>query len=421
MISKRLNCIAVGIIAILLSTSCGKTINTVQDIHFDKDGICLDSTKATFAAVPPTALGFFVEVSGSMNGFFRSNQATRFKKDVWSIVSNFGGNDVFVLSNAGTVSGTYSVDQFRDRMNKGAFVSNQETMVPTMIDSILENLDYKNGQCAVLISDMKYSPDRQRDKKVLLDQYQSDIRNKIGKHPGISVCLIMATSEYLSANNSVLAEQSPYYYVIFGKDENVAFMRNCIATLLDDNGDYRESIEMGFDYLAPSYSFGIPENAFQYLSEPNKPEPTFIGYDTDFMDTCTVKVKINLTNYRWIITDENVLRNNLSVKSCYGSKVMLGDISLDVTNHLNREFERKATATVEFKISDMIATESDVIEWTLNHPDQVVSSEFTDIISCPTESDLSGSFSVDRFIGGVFNAMQNKWDTTPNRILISKN
>lgn len=149
MISKRLNCIAVGIIAILLSTSCGKTINTVQDIHFDKSGICLDSTKATFTAVPPTALGFFVEVSGSMNGFFRSNQATRFKKDVWSIVSNFGGNDVFVLSNAGTVSGTYSVDQFRKRMNQGAFLSNQETMVPTMINSILENLDYENGQCAI--------------------------------------------------------------------------------------------------------------------------------------------------------------------------------------------------------------------------------------------------------------------------------
>ena len=412
---KRLNFILVTCIAIALAVSCGKTYNTVQDVHFDKAGISLDSTKVTFTAVPPTALGFFVEVSGSMNGFFRSNQATRFKKDVWSIVSNFGGNDVFVLSNAGTVSGTYSVDQFRTKMNQGAFVSNQETMVPTMIDSILENLDYENGQCAVLISDMKFSPVKQKDVKVLCDQYQDDIRNVIGRYNGIALSLIMATSEYLSANNSVLAEESPYYYVIFGKDKNVAFMRNCIATLLDDNGDYRESIEMGFDYLSPSYSFGIPENALQYLSE-----PTFIGYDTDFKDTCTVKVKIDLTDYRWIITDENVLRNNLSVKSCYGSKVTLGDISLDVTNHLNREFERKVTATVEFKISDMIATESDVIEWTLNHPDQIVSSEFTDIISSPTESDLSGSFSVDRFIGGVFNAMQNKWDTTPNRILISK-
>ena len=415
MLSKRLNFILTGFIVIALTASCGKTFNTVQDVHFDKAGISLDSTKAVFTAVPPTALGFYVEVSGSMNGFFRSNQATRFKKDVWSIASNFGGHDVFVLSNAGTVAGTYSVDQFRTRMNQGAFVSNQETMVPTMIDSILENLDYENGECAVLISDMKYSPERQKDVKVLLTQYQSDIRNKIGKYKGIAVCLIMATSEYLSASNSVLAVDSPYYYVIFGKDENVAFMRNCIATLLDDNGDYRESIEMGFDYLSPSYSFGIPDNAYQYLSE-----PTFIGYDTSFKDTCTVNVKIDLTNYRWIITEEHILRENLSVKSCYGSKVEVGNISLDVTNHLNREFERKATATVEFKISDMIATESDVIEWTLNHPDQIVSSEFTDIISCPTESDLSGSFSVDRFIGGVFNAMQNKWDTTPNRILISK-
>lgn len=404
-----------GFMAITMMSSCRKTYNTVQDVHFDKAGYCLDSAKTEFAAVSPAALGFYVEVSGSMNGFFRSNQATRFKKDVWSVVSNFGGNDVLVLSNAGTVSGTFPVNQFRTKMNQGGFVSNQETMVPTMIGTILDNLDYQNGQCAVLISDMKYSPEKQKDVKVLVDEYQSDIRNIIAEYPGIAVCLILATSEYLSANNSVLSEESPYYYVIFGKDENVAYMRNCIATLLDDNGDYRESIEMGFDYKSPAYSFGIPDNSLQLMDQ-----PTFIGYDTDFNDTCTVKVKIDLTDYRWIITEEDVLREHLSVKSCYGSKVSVGNIKLDVTNHNNREFERKAVATVEFKIYDMFATESDVIEWTLNHPDTVVSSQFTQMISCPTESDLTGSFSVDRFISGVFNAIQNTWNTTPNRILISK-
>ena len=350
-----------------------------------------------------------------MNGFFRSNQATRFKEDVWSIVSDFGENDVFVLSNSGTVSETLQLDRFRAKMNQGGFVSNQETLVPTMIGTILDNLNYRNGHCAVLISDMKYSPENQKDVSVLLTQYQSDIRNQIGNYPGISVCMIMATSEYLSAGNQVISEESPYYYVIFGRDDNVAFMRNCIATLLEDNGDYRESIEMGFDYKSPAYSFGIPDNCLQLMEE-----PTFIGFDTDFSDTCTVEVKIDLTDYRWIITDENILRECISVKSCYGSKASLGDIKIKVTNHNNREFERKAEATVELKIYDMIATESDVIEWTLSHPDQLVSSDFTQLISCPLESDLSGSFSVDRFIGGVFNAIQNKWDTTPNRILISK-
>lgn len=399
----------------LFFVSCTKTINTVNDPHFDKKGICLDSLKAPFIAKAPKALGFYVEVSGSMNGFFRSNQATGFKKDVWSIVSNFGGNDVLVLSNEGTVAGTYNVQNFRTKMNQGGFVSNKETLVPKMLNTILQNLNFENGECAVLISDMKYSPERQRDVKVLLSQYQDDIRNELGQYPGLAVCLIMATSDYLTANNRVAAEESPYYYVIFGKDENVAFMRNSIATLLEDNGSYRESIEMGFDYKSPAYTFGIPDNALQLFNE-----PTFIGYNTNFSDTCTVKLRIDLTNYRWKIADESILRDYLSVKATYGSKVSIGNITLDVTNHLNRGFERKATAIVDLKVFDMFATESDVIEWTLNHPDQLISNDFSQIISCPTESDLTGSFSVDRFIGGVFNAVQNEWDKTPNRILVSK-
>ena len=416
MIRFRINkALSAMLIATICVVSCGRTINTVQDVHFDKSGYCLDSLKESFSAVAPSALGFYVEVSGSMNGFFRSNQATKFKKDVWSIVSNFGAPDVFVLSNAGTVAGTYSGAQFRSKMNSGGFVSNQETLVPTMINTILDGLDYENGECAVLISDMKYSPERQRDINVLLTQYQTDIRNEIGKHKDIAVSVILATSEYLAANNNVVAEESPYYYVIFGKAENVAFMRNCISTLLEDNGDYGESIETGFDYKAPVYSFGIPDNALQLFDE-----PTFTGYDLNYSDTCTVKIKVDLSDYRWIITNEDVLRELISVKSSYGSNVKVGNIKIDVNNHADKELKRRAIAEFEIKVYDMFATESDVIEWTLNHPEYRTSQWFTDIISATAENDYSGSFSMDRFIAGVFNARQNTWDNTPNRILISK-
>ena len=212
------------ILGTLFLTSCSNPVNTVNDSHFSEDGHCLDSLKEHFIAEAPKALGFYVEVSGSMNGFFRSNKATRFKKDVWSIVSNFGGNDVRVLSNAGTVAGTYSVNDFRSRMNSGGFVSNQETLVPIMLKTILDNLNLNEEQCAVLISDMKYSPERQQDVKVLLTQYQADIRNVIGQYPGLAVSLIMAKSDYLAANGSTITEDSPYYFLILGKDKNVAYM-----------------------------------------------------------------------------------------------------------------------------------------------------------------------------------------------------
>ena len=367
-----------------------------------------------FSVEKPSALGFYVEVSGSMNGFFRSNKATRFKKDVWSIVSNFGGNDVSILSNAGTVAGTYSVNDFRAKMNSGAFVSNQETLVPTMLKSILENLRFDEGQCAVLISDMKYSPEKQKDVKVLLTQYQTDIRNVIGKFPGLAVSLIMAKSDFLAADGSTHTEDSPYYFLILGKDKNVAFMRNSIATLLEDYGDYGDCIETGFDYKAPIYSFGIPDNALQFVDQ-----PTFTNFDVQYSDTCKVVLNIDLSNFRWLITNEDAFKESLAVKSCYGSSVSIGRVSIDVNNHFNKELKRKATAKVELKIYNMF-TESDVIEWTLNHPDYSVTLDFTNIMSATAENDYTGSFSVDRFVSGVFNAIQNHWDETPNRILISK-
>lgn len=394
--------------------SCSPPVNTVSDSHFTDDGYCLDSTKESFFAEKPSDLGFYVEVSGSMNGFFRSNKPTRFKKDVWSIVSNFGGNDVRILSNAGTIAGTYPVNDFRHRMNSGAFVSNQETLVPTMLKSILDNLNYDEGECAVLISDMKYSPERQKDVKVLLTQYQADIRNVIGQYTGLAVSLIMAKSDYLSANGDIVTEDSPYYFLILGKDKNVAFMRNCIATLLEDYGDYGDCIEAGFDYRASAYTFSIPDNVLQLFDQ-----PTFTNFDVLYSDTCKVILNIDLSNYRWLIADEEVFRENFSVKSCYGSSVRIGKVSIDVNNHFNKELKRKATAKVELKIYNMF-TDSDVVEWTLNHPDYSVTLDFTNIMAATAENDYTGSFSVDRFVSGVFNAIQNHWDETPNRILISK-
>ena len=95
----------------LCFVSCSSPINTINDSHFDENGIYLDSLGATFQAIMPTSLDFYVEVSGSMNGFFRANKATAFKTDVWAIVSNFGSPGVSVLSNTGTQATKYTGDQ----------------------------------------------------------------------------------------------------------------------------------------------------------------------------------------------------------------------------------------------------------------------------------------------------------------------
>lgn len=407
--------LAAFITSLCFVSCCSSPINTINDPHFDENGIYLDSLGATFQAIMPTSLDFYVEVSGSMNGFFRANKATAFKTDVWAIVSNFGSPGVSVLSNTGTQATKYTGDQFRSRMNSGSFVSTAETQVPTMLESILSKLDYENGAVAVLISDMKYSPVGNKALPVLLQQYATDIRNIVGKYPGNAYSLIGAYSESLDAKGNVACEKSPYYYLVVGKDVCVAEVRNCITTILSDRENYLDNIETGFDYKRPAYGFGVPDNVIQLDNE-----PTFYNYDVSYSDTCKVVLNLDLSDFRWLVaSDENVLRECLKVKAAYGSEMEIGKINISTNNHNQKKLERLAIASVELKLWNM-PMESDVIEWSLEHPEYSVTDTFMQIQNAGTEADLTGSFSLANFIQGVFQAVQNHWDQEPNRILISK-
>ncbi len=404
-----------ALIASFCFVFCSSPINSINDPHFDENGVYLDSLGATFQAVMPTSLDFYVEVSGSMNGFFRANRTTAFKTAVWAIVSNFGSPGVSVLSNSGTQATKYTGDQFRNKMNSGGFVSTAETQVPAMLESILSKLDYENGAVAVLISDMKYSPVGNRALPVLLQQYATDIRNIVGKYPGAAYSLVGAYSEFLDARGNVTCEKSPYYYLVIGKDVCVAEIRNCITTILSDREDYMDNIETGFDYKRPAYGFGVPDNVIQLDNE-----PTFYNYDVSYSDTCKVVLNLDLSDFRWLVaSDEDVLRECLKVKAAYGSEMEIGKINISTNNHNQKKLERLAVASVELKLWNM-PMEADVIEWSLDHPEYSVTDTFMQIQNAAAEADLTGSFSLANFIQGVFQAVQNHWNQEPNRILISK-
>ena len=404
-----------ALIASFCFVFCSSPINSINDPHFDENGVYLDSLGATFQAVMPTSLDFYVEVSGSMNGFFRANRTTAFKTAVWAIVSNFGSPGVSVLSNSGTQATKYTGNQFRNKMNSGGFVSTAETQVPAMLESILSKLDYENGAVAVLISDMKYSPVGNRALPVLLQQYATDIRNIVGKYPGSAYSLVGAYSEFLDARGNVTCEKSPYYYLVIGKDVCVAEIRNCITTILSDREDYMDNIETGFDYKRPAYGFGVPDNVIQLDNE-----PTFYNYDVSYSDTCKVVLNLDLSDFRWMVaSDEDVLRECLKVKAAYGSEMEIGKINISTNNHNQKKLERLAVASVELKLWNM-PMEADVIEWSLDHPEYSVTDTFMQIQNAAAEADLTGSFSLANFIQGVFQAVQNHWNQEPNRILISK-
>ena len=404
-----------AIAASLFWISCSSPINSINDPHFDENGTYLDSLGATFQGIMPSSIDFYVEVSGSMNGFFRANRPTAFKTDVWAIVSNFGSPGVSVLSNTGTQATKYTGDQFRSRMNSGGFVSTASTQVPAMLETILSGLDYENGAVAVLISDMKYSPVGNKAMAVLLEQYATDIRNIVGKYEGVAYSLIGAYSEFLDASGNVACEKSPYYYLVIGKDVCVAEIRNCISTIIFDRNNYLDSIETGFDYKRPAYGFGIPENCLQFDEE-----PTFYTYDPSYSDTCAVNLNIDLSDFRWLIaSDEDTFRECLKVKTAYGSDVEIGKVNIVIDNHYQKNLERRAVASVELKLWNM-PMDADVIEWTLNHPEYSMTETFMQIQNASEEKDIAGSFSLSNFIQGVFQAVQNTWCKEPNRILISK-
>ena len=400
----------------ILCISC-TDVNTNNDPHFDKEGCLIRDTLDTdsFKLVHPNKIKFFVEVSGSMNGFFRANAPTKFKEDVWRVLSYYApvADNVTILTNDGDAGASVSISSFQTQMNTGAFVSSASTKVPVMLQSIINSFEPDNGEVAVLISDMKYSPVGSAAPDVLLTQYSTDLSTILGKF-GKAVCLVGAKSQYLEKTGNAVCQESPYYFLIMGNQEYVADLRNGISTLIENNGNLIGNIESGFNYGTPTYSFGISDNCFQ-----KDDEPTFLEYDPSVNDTCLIKLRVNLANYRWAITREDIFPKAFQCKAIYGSEVIVGDIKYYVQNITDKNLDRTAYAEVDLKICNM-ATDSEVIEWTLQLPDLDIT-EFAPYLGATTENDVTKTYSLEDFIKGMFYGGVVNHPLKPNFILISKN
>lgn len=399
-------------------SSCSGDINSNYDSHFTEDGYLIQDSTKQDNSIPLAKVKFYVEVSGSMNGFFRANQPTDFKKDVWQILNYYspiapGG--VTILTNNGDEGNTYDFSRFQTMMNTGAFVSSASTKVPLMLQTIVSNTDADNGEVAVLISDMKYSPVGEKAPKVLLTQYSTDVSKIFGQY-GKAVSLVCATSNYLDRQGRSVCDVSPYYFLIIGNETGVAEMRDGISTLLDKNHRFVDNIESGFNYGKIKESFGIPKKCFQMVLG----EPTFVAYEeADTYDTCIINLKVDLTPYRWIMTDESYFTRAFKAKTLYGSALVVDDVSIDVQNITDKQLKRTAVATVRLKLFNM-PTDSDVIEWTMELPD-TDSTLFVPFCGATAEEDVTKSYSIEDFIVGMFYGGVVNTTLEPNYILVSKN
>ena len=415
---KKTILISLPIAAILLligltQVSCSK-INAVEDPHFTDDGELVEKPDL-FSIVPPQQINFYVEVSGSMNGLFRGNYPTKFKKDVFNVMSQLSpmGSEVKVLSNGGSIDNTLTIPEFQQLMNKGGFASNASTHVPTMLQTIIDDID--STKTAVLISDMIYSPVGDGAEKVLLSQYSSMIAQLFGKAQK-AVSLVAAKSNFIDKNGNTQVSESPYYFLIIGKDKEVAFVRNAISSLLELNGSLIGNIETGLNYKQPYYSFGNCNEALQVGDN-----PAFEGYDDAEYPSCNIKLFVDLSAYRWLIADKEAFKKCFSIKSIYGSTLNIKNIEIKVDNFDQKQLKRKATAIVDIEVSNM-QTEADVLEWFVDtNSIDADYTEFAPYLNAANENDRTGTYSMEDFIKGLFQGgVLNKVSDKHNYILISK-
>lgn len=394
------------VLLIVCLFGCTLPVNTEDDPHFDGDGYAVYNQQDSvfFTPTEPVKVKFYFEVSGSMSGFFRSNAPTGFKEDVNDILNKYSAmSEIYVMKD---LKGEHPVpikeDDFVKSMNSGAFGNlPNSTLVPYMIENIMASLDVDNGEIAVFVSDMIYDPAEDKTAKVLATQYGSNIA-KILHQFGKSVCLVCATSSYIRKTGTVRA---PYYFLIMGNGPQVAKVSNDISDVLEKRDRFVDNIVAGFDYGRPTYTFSAP----QRCSRMNKKEPTFIGYeDEEDGDTCTIKLNINLENYRRIITDEEYFKTAFYAQSTYGTSVKYSNIEMDKKN---------MTAIVKLKVYGMVL-DSEVLEWGLKLPntDYTLMSEFLEGATDP--NDPTKSYSVKDFCEGMFGGLTN--EIKPNYILISK-
>ena len=185
-----------ALLTLMAMSACSESLNTLGNSHFTKEGELIK--KPSFAKLDyNSVIHFYIESSGSMNGFFRAGQPTGFKQDVYEVMSYYAGltKDINIMTNDGSVAGQLSLAQFQTAMNTGALECNASTQVPVMLQNIVSRL--KKNDVAVLISDMKYSPVGSAAPEVLLTQYAADVA-RIAGNSKKAYSLICAISDYIN-------------------------------------------------------------------------------------------------------------------------------------------------------------------------------------------------------------------------------
>lgn len=411
------------VLILVLLYSCGDgVVNSESHVAFDEKGTLVAEFE-NLEINSTDSIYFYIEASGSMNGFFRGNKPTLLKKDLWAVISDFPKTDsVLLFEKMNAPPSLMALANFRTQMNAGSLTSSYATDIPTMLKTILSDLDKSRSRIAVLVSDLKYSPVGSGPQAVLLDQYQTEIRN-LFRDRNYAINLIGAKSDFLSKNGKVQCETSPYYYLIIGKSEYVTSVSDRIVDNLQATGDFLGDVAYNIDYKTPRYT-ALPyknvSNMQNVLAE--KGCYTFTNYD-ETKEGAQLWIALNVKQLPREVRSAENIRALLETKGTYGSVVKIEEITnlLDLGNASDKKFAQLIDADLFVKVSvQNMIMESEVIELNIN--DQVADLSWSEpFLDAEDEADCSKTYSLKEFLNGLKSGTkQYHYQEKPIYILISK-
>lgn len=390
--------------------------NPTHRSKFEKSGtpdsMLTNAKSDTMKMSVPAKLSFFMESSGSMNGFLRGGVPTDFKKDVWEIMNYYTNLEptvnVLTADNQQLKVGKYDLNKFQLPFNNGGFVNAVSTNLPDMIRYICNTIDIEN-EVAIFISDMQFDPVGQAAPAVLQAVYSTDIAKIFGVFNN-AVSLIGAKSNYVYRDGTTL-EETPYYFLLLGKAEKVAFVRNDISELLSENEHFIDNIETGFNYKTVPYEYERIKGC-QRLNE-----MALHGIDSG---SCSFDLLLHLENYRWNMCDKELLKQSLVFESENGCNISIDSILYDIetTDPATKSLNRKVTAHVKLSVSNMVSG-CDIIRWKMDVP-VIETKKFEDYFT-DTPNNPALTYSLDSFIKGMFkNGTVSFWNKDYNYLHLSK-
>ncbi|WP_316838604.1 hypothetical protein [Pedobacter gandavensis] len=278
----------------VLFSGCNE-INDGVESSFKEDA-CLvnDKTKTEKKNGKAYTVNFFMETSGSMNGFM-SKKGTEFQKDIWALINLLDGNypsglSLFQVEAKGEPIKSSTMSDFRDKLNVGDFNIAQSTDIPEILDSIL--LKTNDNQVSIFVSDLIFAPSSGTNASLL--QISSDIYKRFSNKKYASV-IYQFKSKFYNSKSKIVSESSPYYVWMIGPEEGLKTVAAQLRSALPS--DYNE-VTFGVSSDQPKYTI-LPHvdeavNAIPVLCQNNQLYYCYGAFDDSEGSKIILNIALNL-------------------------------------------------------------------------------------------------------------------------------